>query len=30
MSKAAAVFQALPSKTVRTVEALREKQENAA
>ncbi|WP_110589731.1 50S ribosomal protein L10 [Microbacterium suaedae] len=29
MSKAAAVFQALPSKTVRTVEALREKQENA-
>lgn len=30
MSKAAALFQALPSKTVRTVEALREKQENAA
>jgi len=30
MSKAAAVFQALPSKTVRTVEALREKQDTAA
>ena len=29
MSKAAAVFQALPAETVRTVEALREKQENA-